>query len=121
MLLRLNNEDIPEELEAPTPGIANPSGDDLAAEFRAHAEAWKRQTRHISSIRKMVSHPSYQAVIAMGTPVLPLLLAELRDRPDHWLVALHQITGEDPATPESNFSEAIEAWLNWGRDKGYLS
>jgi hypothetical protein len=117
MIQRLNNEKVCDKIETE---IAAPSGDDLTSQFKALADSWKRQTRHISSLGKMVSHPAYQAIIAMEKPVLPLLLAELRDRPDHWLVALHEITGEDPAKPESTFSEAIEAWLVWARTKGHL-
>lgn len=120
MIQRLNNEDVPQEHETPRVAAATPSGDDLTSQFKALADSWKRQTRHVSSLGKMVSHPAYHAIIAMGKPILPLLLAELRDRPDHWLVALHEITGEDPAKPESTFSEAIEAWINWGRKQGYL-
>lgn len=92
----------------------------LEQAFRSCAETWRRQTRHQSSLAKMVSHPAYEAIIAMGKPVLPLLLEELRDRPDHWLVALHRITDEDPAKPGSKFDEAVEAWLEWGRTRRLL-
>jgi len=93
---------------------------DLTSQFRAYAELWRRHTTHMSSVSRMVSHPAYAAIIKMGRDVVPLLLQELRDRPDHWLVALHQITQEDPAKPGSTFTEAVEAWLAWGRVKGYL-
>jgi hypothetical protein len=56
----------------------------------------------------------------MGDRAVPLLLEELRDRPDHWLVALNKITGQDPAEPKSTFSEAVESWLSWGRQRRYL-
>jgi type I restriction enzyme M protein len=88
--------------------------------FRAYAETWRRQTRHLSSVAKMVSHPSYEAIIGMGKTAIPFLLAELRDRPDHWLVALNRITLEDPAKPQSTFPQAVDAWLAWGRKKRYL-
>jgi len=68
----------------------------------------------------MVSHPAYQAIVEMGEPVLPLLFEELRERPDHWLVALHRITKEDPAKRNSNFNDAVNAWLEWGRKRGLL-
>ena len=99
---------------------AETRGDDLNAKFRAYAETWRRQTRHLSSLTRIVSHPAYRAIVELGKPVLPLLLSELRDRPAHWLVALNQISGEDPARPGSTFTEAVEAWLEWGRKLGYL-
>ena len=93
---------------------------ELASRFREYAETWRRQTRHLSSVAKMVSHPAYLAIIGMGYEAIPLLLIELRDRPDHWFAALNRITNEDPVPPGSTFGEAAEAWLAWGRKKGYL-
>jgi hypothetical protein len=91
-----------------------------ADEFAAHVLRWRRETKHYSSVTRMVMHPSYLRVIGMGRQILPLLLRELETRKDHWLIALNAITGEDPATPECNFQEAVSAWLEWGHRKGYL-
>lgn len=67
---------------------------------------------------KMVAHPSYLRVIGMGRAVLPLLMKELRDCPDHWLVALNAITGEDPAAEKASFQGAVTAWVSWGESRG---
>jgi len=50
------------------------------------------------------------------------LLRELERKFGHWFLALKSITREDPVTPEQreNIKEMIEAWLNWGRKKGYI-
>jgi type I restriction-modification system DNA methylase subunit len=93
---------------------------DLPSRFRAYVETWRRQTQHLSSLSKIVSHPAYQAIIDMGTSVLPLLLTELKERPDHWLFALNRITNEDPVKPGSTFNEAVAAWLVWGQTNGYI-
>jgi hypothetical protein len=100
-----------------TPG---PSVDPQALEFRAQADQWRRDTLHTSSLTKMIVHPSYLKIIGMGSSVLPLLFRELEQRPDHWLVALNAITGQDPAPTDSTFDEAVAAWLDWGRTHGYL-
>jgi hypothetical protein len=92
----------------------------IETEFAAQVLKWRRDTKHYSSLTKMVLHPSYLRVIGMGRQVLPLLLKELLMRKDHWLIALNAITGEDPASPDSTFQEAVDAWLRWGREKGYL-
>lgn len=89
-------------------------------EFRKRVSEWRKDTQHTSSIKKMIQHPSYKWVIEKGRDVLPLLFRELHARKDHWLVALNAITGEDPAEQGSAFGEAVEAWLTWGRKKGYL-
>jgi hypothetical protein len=90
----------------------------LISDFQAHVERWKAETMHLSSIPRRILHQSYLHIISMGYSALPLLLAELRDRPDHWLVALNAITTEDPAEENATFSEAVGAWLKWGRDRG---
>jgi hypothetical protein len=92
----------------------------LGAEFKSQADQWHRETRHTSSVTKMVMHASYLRIIGMGRSILPLLFRELEERPDHWLVALNAITGQDPAPANSTFDEAVAAWLDWGRTHGYL-
>ena len=94
------------------------SGSALERLFRDHVERWKSETGHLSSITRMTAHPSYLRIIGMGREGLPLLLKELRENPDHWLVALNAITGEDPALEGASFQEAVTAWTKWGRDKG---
>src|SRR5262249_54451372 len=82
---------------------------DLELDFKAHVERWRSETMHLSTLTRRFLHPSYLHIISLGRPVLPLLLAELRTRPDHWLVALNAITGSDPAPEGANFSEAVSA------------
>jgi len=66
-------------------------------------------------------HPAYQQIIGLGPPALPLILAELDRELDHWFWALKAISGEDPVPIESrgNMREMANAWLKWGREKGY--
>lgn len=85
--------------------------------FNEQAERWKNETGHLSSITKAIVHPSYLRIIGMGKQAIPLLLKELQERPDHWLVALNAITGEDPAPEDATFMEAVAAWIHWGRSK----
>lgn len=101
-----------------SPKLSSPSSP-LEFEFRKLVDKWRKDTQHTSSIKKMVEHPSYQRIIEMGHDVLPLLFRELNARRDHWLVALNAITAEDPAPEGATFDEAVDAWLAWGREKGY--
>lgn len=93
---------------------------DLEEQFRSLAETWRRETRHLSSVTKMITHPAYLRILGLGPSAVPLLLQELQTRPDHWLIALKATTGEDPAPEGSTFPEAVQAWLEWGRSRGYL-
>jgi len=56
----------------------------------------------------------------MGKEGLPFLFRELAKQPDHWLAALSAITGVDPVPENASFNEAVEIWLSWGRQNGYL-
>ena len=92
----------------------------LELKFRKLVDKWRKDTQHTSSVKKMIEHPSYKWIIGMGRDVLPLLLRELNAHRDHWLVAFNAITGEDPAPEDATFTEAVEAWLEWGKKKGLL-
>jgi hypothetical protein len=93
-------------------------GQTIGQLFQEQAENWRNETGHLSSVAKMTAHPSYLRIIGLGQHALPLILKELKERPDHWLVALNAITGEDPAPESSTFGDAVQAWIAWGRKKG---
>lgn len=89
-------------------------------EFRALAAQCHRDTAHLSSMSQKINHPAYQRIIGMGSAVLPLLLQELEQRPDHWFRALADITGENLVPKGSTFGQARTLWLAWGRQQGYI-
>lgn len=92
----------------------------LQEQFEKLASQWRRETRFSSSIDEKILHPAYQSIIAMGTPVVPLVLSELQRQRGHWFWALHFVTGADPVPQGANVEEARQAWLQWGRQKGLL-
>jgi hypothetical protein len=79
---------------------------------------------HLSSVTKMVAHPDYLRIIGLAAisrkEVERLLLQELRSDPDHWFAALSAISGEDPASPDHDFDQAVNAWLEWGQKRGII-
>jgi hypothetical protein len=89
-------------------------------EFKALAAQWRKETGMMSMLHKKSMHPAYQRIIGMGKDALPFIFRELNERGGHWLWALCAITGEDAAKPEHNLKQAVEAWLQWGREHGYL-
>lgn len=101
--------------------LAARDAESLEQGFVSLVSQWHRDTLFLSSIDKMAMHPAYQRIIGMGPRVLPLILRELQARPDHWFWALHAISGEDPVRPEDTFNEAVEAWLEWGREREYIA
>jgi hypothetical protein len=93
--------------------------------FREHAARWKTETQHWSSVRRMLAHPSYLRIVGLaklsrGTDIERLLLQELQSEPDNWFAALAAVTGEDPVRPKHDFDGAVDAWLEWGRQKGII-
>jgi hypothetical protein len=57
----------------------------------------------------------------MGMGVVPLVLKHLKSSQDDWFWALSAITGDNPITESDagNVTRMTEAWLRWGRAKGY--
>lgn len=92
--------------------------DALSATFLSLAEQWRAATRFQSSLSTITQHPAYQAVIALGDEVVPVLLAQLYRRPEPWFSALKAITGTDPVRPDQrgNMRAMTDAWLRWGRE-----
>jgi hypothetical protein len=91
-------------------------------QFQRLASRWRAETAYVSSSSDLVGHPAFRDIIALGPPVIPLLLRELEKRTGHWHRALRQITGADPVPPGDrggNIDKAAEAWLRWGKEQGY--
>lgn len=89
--------------------------------FQSLAHQWRQETRHLSLMSDIVLNAAYQQIVGMGTPAVPMLLQELKKRPDHWFWALRSITGENPVSSDDrgHLSKMAEAWLRWGREHGY--
>ena len=95
----------------------------LATRFRALADQWRLETGPISSSTAIAAHPAYQEIIGMGPAAIPLVLRELQERCDHWFAALRALSGENPVPREfaGRVPKMRELWLEWGREKGYIS
>jgi len=91
-------------------------------EFNKLAAEWKNDRRATSSTTALSMHPAYQLIIGMGEKALPFIFADLQRGLDHWFWALRAITRENPVSPENrgNMQEMANAWLSWGREKGYV-
>jgi hypothetical protein len=89
--------------------------------FAELAAQWKTQSAPLSSSHEMAMLPSYQAMIGLGQPALPLIFAEMRKEPDHWFWALRAITGENPVPPEhvGKLDAMARDWLEWAAANGF--
>ena len=96
----------------------------LAQRFQGLANQWNAATRYRSNTHALRDHPVYQELVALGEPAVPLILMELEREPNvFWFLVLTTITGENPVPPAlSGRVEAMaQAWIDWGRQRGYTS
>ncbi len=93
----------------------------LEERFRRLEAKWTAETGFLSSFSDIVEHPAFREIIRMGDAVVPFLLRDLEERPRLWVWALPAITGENPVPPGDggNIARMSEAWLRWGKAKGY--
>ena len=94
---------------------------DRAAKFDRLADEWKNETALLSSSDQAADHPAHHAIIGMGEPVVPLILARMQSQGGHWFHALHAITGANPIKPSErgNIAAMQAAWQEWGKLNGY--
>lgn len=90
--------------------------------FAELADEWKASIGVTPTVMQMAMHPAYQQIIGMGPAVLPAILRDLERETNHWFWALKSITGVDPVPEKSRgrITEMRDAWLQWGREHGYL-
>jgi hypothetical protein len=95
----------------------------LSDRFKQFAKQWKNESRYMSNTAQMAMLRSYQNIIGMGEPAIPMILEELRRKPDHWFWALEAITLENPVSQEAmgKVEEMANEWVQWGIKKGYIS
>jgi methylase of polypeptide subunit release factors len=95
---------------------------DNAREFSRLSARWKHDTQHFSRMSQKATHPAYKKIIAMGPSVVSHILRDLaKNGPEDWFMALTELTGDNPITTDiaGKMKEMTEAWLQWGRRKGY--
>ena len=91
------------------------------------AKQWLDETIDLSSMPEILDHKAYRAIVALDRPAIPLILNELERAPNYWFTALESIliANDEEANPvnESDYGhlrKMTDAWLDWGREQGYL-
>ena len=82
---------------------------------------WEAETLVFSDPARITAHWAFQEILSMGDAVVPLMLRDLEREAKLWVWALPRITGENPVPPSDggNITKMSEAWVRWGREKGY--
>ncbi len=96
---------------------------ELQRKFDELTTRWRQETGPLSSVSAKAMHPAYQQIIGMGPVVLPLILHELEKQPEQWFWALRAITGIDPVPipNRGRLKEMTHAWLQWGKEHGFIA
>jgi hypothetical protein len=102
-----------------TPSDANSH---LKKDFERLADAWRNEVQFSSSILEIVMNKNYQSIIGQGRAIVPFILNDLKNGPDHWYWALAAITGANPAehAPPGDIAAISAAWLDWGKRSGII-
>src|SRR5260370_31656761 len=105
--------------QADANGIARPDPAD-EKEFQALADQWWRETAHFSYLPRKYQHVAYRKILAMSTRAVPLILRRLKEEGGWWFEALAAITMENPARDVAGYEGGKDAWLRWGRERGFI-
>jgi hypothetical protein len=89
--------------------------------FNGLAKTWREATGGYSLTYRRYVHPSYQMILTLGKDVVPFILGKLQREPDRWFEALKALTSQNPAENAKTFDESVNCWLEWGKEKGFIS
>jgi len=115
--VRVKAQDTEEAMRPPRPLPYDPiEMERIRPHFAELSATWKRERQGGSTVRKMIQHPAYQEIVAMGKNAIPLVLGELEQEVDFWFNALEVLTGTNPVSERDmgSLSEMRNAWLWWG-------
>ena len=84
--------------------------------------SWEFSTGTSSSIEEIISDDSFQGIIGLGRMAIPFILEELAKEPSFLIIALGEISGDNPIKPEhrGDIPAMAQDWLDWGRRRDYL-
>ena len=102
-----------------TPGMSPP--ETVEERFRRLEATWTAATGYLSDYSAIIEHPAFREIVGLGDAVVPLMLPRSRRTAAPVGVALPEITGANPVPSGDggNIARMSEAWLRWGRAKGY--
>lgn len=95
-------------------------GNIVRGRFHRLRITWEHETAVESNPIRIVGHSAYQEIIKLGWDVVPLIIRENANRPNHWHTALNKITGQDPVRDEhaGNLVAIAQDWIVWADDVG---
>jgi hypothetical protein len=96
------------------------SAESLEQRYGDVKEKWEKANWVMSSGRTNL--PEFHQIVELGTDVIPIILKDLMIERSWIVSALFYITSERPSKEmqPGRLSSVVEAWLEWGVEKGYI-
>lgn len=89
--------------------------------FENLLSSWKEDTRFLSSIEGVIEQPDFQAIVTMGTRVVPFIGASIEAEPSTLVWALNMIFGTKITNkPDTTITEACKLWVKELKRQGWL-
>lgn len=97
-----------------------PSEVDFVKSFYAVLRRWQSETLFLSDPDKITEHPSYKALVANATLVMPLIVAELQTEPSSLVWVLEDAFRERPYADADvgDLQAMTNAWISWAHHNG---
>lgn len=91
------------------------SSEDQFDVFQRLLRKWRADTFNVSSLHESFEHEAFKQIVSMGEDAIPLIIDEIKIRPDAIVAALAIITGADPVNDEDrgNFNLMAVSWIEW--------
>lgn len=94
--------------------------DNLLEDFARLAEELEDAGAGLSSTRRIMVHPAFAEILALGRPAIPLAINRLRgsDNRPLWLRVLSGLGPFPPGAGESTIEAAAGFWIQWATAEG---
>ena len=87
--------------------MGEPSDKEL---FDNYLAEWQRDTRYLSSVTAITSHPSFRMIVGMGGNAVPYILEEIERQPSNLVWALNAIFHKKIGQG-ATVTEACKLWI----------
>jgi hypothetical protein len=87
----------------------------IEASFNQFYEEWNKEIKYQSSTDVMLESDYFKKIVALGKEVVPYIIEILKKTPSFLIIALLQITGENPVKPAhcGKIKEMTRDWMEW--------
>jgi len=80
--------------------------------FQSHLINWQKKTIFLSSTKSIIENEDFQAIVAMGTSVIPFIIEEIENKPSTLVWALNLICNRKITdNPNTTISDACKLWV----------